>query len=291
MTSFNLKSFLRVWKQVLWNLFLIALGCELCVVAVNGILIPRQFLSGGFTGMSLALHYIAPSLPVAVYYFILNIPVFALGWVYVGRRFFLYSIAGMVMFSAALALTKITLPVYDKILSALLAGIISGVGSGLILRSLGSAGGLDILSVILLRLFSIRLGTSVLAFNSVILGAAAILFSLEGALYTLIYMYVTSHILNLVVTGLSQRKAVLIISPQWERISKDIMESIERGVTITKARGAYSGGELHTLYTVIRFQELPRVKAVIRKIDPDAFVVVMDTLEVMGRRIGNQPHW
>jgi uncharacterized membrane-anchored protein YitT (DUF2179 family) len=291
MSKFTLKSTLKMWKQLLWNLFIIALGCELCAVAINGILIPRQFLSGGFTGVALAIHYLVPSWPVAVYYFILNIPVFALGWVYVGRRFFLYSIAGMVMFSAALALTKITLPVYDKILSALLAGIISGVGSGLILRSLGSAGGLDILSVILLRLFSVRLGTSVLAFNVVILAAAGILFSLEGALYTMIYMYVTSYILNLVVTGLSQRKAVLIISPQWDRISKDIMENIERGVTITKAQGAYTGSELHALYTVISFQELPRVKAIIRKIDPDAFVVVTDTLEVMGRRIGNQPHW
>jgi uncharacterized membrane-anchored protein YitT (DUF2179 family) len=291
MSKFTLKSTLKMWKQLLWNLFIIALGCELCAVAINGILIPRQFLSGGFTGVALTIHYLVPSSPVAVYYFILNIPVFALGWVYVGRRFFLYSIAGMVMFSAALALTKITLPVYDKILSALLAGIISGVGSGLILRSLGSAGGLDILSVILLRLFSVRLGTSVLAFNVVILAAAGILFSLEGALYTMIYMYVTSYILNLVVTGLSQRKAVLIISPQWDRISKDIMENIERGVTITKAQGAYTGSELHALYTVISFQELPRVKAIIRKIDPDAFVVVTDTLEVMGRRIGNQPHW
>lgn len=136
MSKFTVKSALSLWKQVLWNLFIIALGCELCAVAINGILIPQQFLSGGFTGVALAIHYLVPSLPVAIYYFILNIPVYVLGWMYVGRRFFIYSITGMIMFSAALALTKITLPVYDKILSALLAGIISGVGSGLILRSL-----------------------------------------------------------------------------------------------------------------------------------------------------------
>jgi uncharacterized membrane-anchored protein YitT (DUF2179 family) len=279
MSNFTLKPILRIWKQVLWNLFIIALGCELCALAINGILIPRQFLSGGFTGVALAIHYLVPSLPVAIYYFILNIPVYVLGWMYVGRRFFIYSIAGMIIFSAALALTKITLPVYDKILSALLAGIISGVGSGLILRSLGSAGGLDIL------------GTSVLGFNTVILGAAAILFSLEGAIYTLIFMYVTSYVLNIVVSGLSQRKAVFIISPQWEKISKGIMEKVDRSVTITKAQGGYTGNQLNTLYTVVTFQELPRVKDLIRNVDPDAFVVVTDTLEVMGRRIGNQPHW
>ena len=291
MMKWSTNCLLRTFRDVLWNLFLIALGCELCAVAINGILIPRQFLSGGFTGMALGIHYLAPSLPVAVYYFLINIPVYALGWMYVGRRFFFYSIAGMILFSAALAWTQVTLPVYDKILSALLAGIISGAGSGLILRSLGSAGGLDILSVILLKRFSIRLGTSVLTFNTVILAAAAILFSLEGALYTLVYMYVTSHVLNLVVTGLSQRKAVFIISPHWEKISKDIIEKIERGVTITTGKGGYTGSELHTLYTVVTFRELSRLKELIRNADPEAFVVVNDTLEVMGRRIGNQPHW
>lgn len=280
-----------MWKQVLWNLFIIAVGCELCAVAVNGILIPRQFLSGGVTGMALGIHYLVPLLPVAVYYLILNIPIYVLGWMYVGRRFFIYSIAGAIIFSAALAFTNITLPVHDKILSALLAGIITGVGSGVILRSYGSAGGLDILSIILLKRFSVRLGTSVLSFNAVILGTAAVLFSLEGAIYTLIFMYVTSQVLNIVVTGLSQRKAVLIISPRWEKISKDIMEKVDRSVTITKAQGGYTGNELNTLYTVVTFQELPRVKDLIRAVDPDAFVVVTDTLEVMGRRIGNQPHW
>jgi uncharacterized membrane-anchored protein YitT (DUF2179 family) len=280
-----------MWKQVLWNLFIIAVGCELCAVAVNGILIPRQFLSGGVTGMALGIHYLVPLLPVAVYYLILNIPIYVLGWMYVGRRFFIYSIAGAIIFSAALAFTNITLPVHDKILSALLAGIITGVGSGVILRSYGSAGGLDILSIILLKRFSVRLGTSVLSFNAVILGTAAVLFSLEGAIYTLIFMYVTAQVLNIVVTGLSQRKAVLIISPRWEKISKDIMEKVDRSVTITKAQGGYTGNELNTLYTVVTFQELPRVKDLIRAVDPDAFVVVTDTLEVMGRRIGNQPHW
>jgi uncharacterized membrane-anchored protein YitT (DUF2179 family) len=280
-----------ITRQVAWNLLLISLGSFLCAVAVNSILIPQKFFGAGFTGLALVVHYIFPSLPVAVMYFILNIPVFALGWMYVGRRFFLYSIAGMLIFSGALAWTHVSLPVYDKILSALLAGIIMGVGSGVILKSLGSAGGLDILSVILIKLFSVRLGTTILAFNSLILVAGALLLSLEGAIYTLIYIYVNSHVVNVVVTGLSQRKAIFIISPEWERISHEIMEKIQRGVTILKGRGGYTGGDMQILYTVISMQELPRLKDLVRKIDPDVFVVVSDTLEVMGTRIGNQPHW
>ncbi len=291
MLTWSWKSTVRFTGQVLRNLALMALGSLLCAVAVNGILIPHQFFGAGFTGISLVIHYLAPSLPVAVLYFILNVPLFALGWMYVGRRFFLYSIAGMLIFSGALAFTHVSLPVYDKLLSALLAGIIVGTGSGIILRSLGSGGGLDILSVILMKRFSIRLGTSILAFNAFVLAAGAILFSLEMALYTLIFLFGSSYMVNLVVTGLSQRKAVLIISPQWEEISQEIMEKIQRGVTIIGGRGGYTGREEQILYTVITFRELSRIKQLISVIDPDAFVVVTDTLEVMGHRIGTQPHW
>ena len=287
----TLKSVLTPLKEVLWNLFLISLGSALCSMAINGILIPQKFYGAGFTGVALIIHYLVPSLPVAVLYFILNIPVFALGWIYVGRRFFLYSIAGMFIFTGTLVWIHISLPVHDKMLSAIMAGIIVGVGSGIILRSLGSAGGLDILSVIFLKRFSIRLGTTILAFNSLLLVAGAVFFSLEGALYTLIYIFVSSYMVNLVVTGLSQRKAVYIISPQWEEISHEIMDKIQRGVTVIKGQGGYTGRDEQILYTVISFRELPQLKQLIRGVDPHAFVVVTDTLEVMGHGIGNQPHW
>ena len=286
-----LKNLTRALPQILWNLALIALGSALCAVALNGILIPRQFLSGGFTGLSLIIHYLFPAFPLAAIYFLLNIPNFAFGWKYVGRRFFLYSGAGMFIFSAAIQTIHIPLPVYDYLLSALLAGVIVGIGSGIILKSLGSAGGTDILSVVFLKLFSIRLGTTILAFNVIILVAAAALFTLEMALYTLIYLYISSYMVNLVVTGLNQRKAVYVISPQWREISRQIIEELQRGVTILKGEGGYTGKDQHVLYTVITFRELSRLKGLIRRLDPDAFVVVSETLEVMGHRIGNQPHW
>ena len=286
-----MASTLKPFKQMVWNLSFITLGSLLCAVAINGILIPQQFLSGGFTGFALIIHYLFPMLPVGGLYFVINIPNYALGWKFVGRRFFLYSIAGLVTYSVAIELVQVNILLQDKLLSALFAGIINGAGSGIILRSQGSAGGTDILCVILLKRFSIRLGTTILAFNTVILAAAAILFSLEGALYTLVYLFVTSYTMDLVVTGLSQRKAVLIISPQWAKISNGVMEEIQRGVTVIRGQGGYTGEEQQILYTVIAFRELPRLKEMIRRIDPDAFVVVTDTLEVMGHRIGNQPHW
>ncbi|MBN1848878.1 MAG: YitT family protein [Deltaproteobacteria bacterium] len=279
-----------IWR-VIQNLGLITIGSVLCAVAINGILIPLSFLNAGFSGLALAIHYMFPFLQVSWLYFILNIPLFAIGWKYVGRRFFLYSLAGMIIFSGAIEWTHISIVVRDKILGALLAGIISGVGSGIILRSLGSAGGVDILAVIMLKRFSIRLGTTSLAFNSLLMVLGAGLFSVDVALYTLIYVFVTSYAVNFVVTGLSQRKAILIISQHWDKISREIMSNLNRGVTVIKGQGGYSGKEEHILYTVISFRELPRLKRLIHRLDPVAFVVVNDTLEVMGNRIGTQPHW
>jgi uncharacterized membrane-anchored protein YitT (DUF2179 family) len=276
---------------ILWNLLLISAGSVICAVAIKGILVPKQFLAGGVTGLALLGHYIFPSLPLGFVYFLLNIPLFVIGWMFVGRRFFWYSLAGMIVFSAVIFWPYPVFPVEDMILNALTAGIITGLGSGMILRSLGSAGGLDILSIILFKRFSIRPGTTVMTFHALMLFLALFRLPMERVLYTLIYFFINGYIVNLVVIGLSQRKAIMVISPQWKEISQQIMEKLQRGVTIVEGSGGYSGQQLHILYSVITLTELSRFKEMIRKIDPGAFVVVTETLEVMGKRIGNQPHW
>ncbi|MFO7685057.1 MAG: YitT family protein [Desulfobacterales bacterium] len=278
-------------KDILHNLVLMCIGSVICAVAIKGILIPNQFISGGITGLALIVYYIFPFLPIGVIYFIMNIPLYVLGWLSIGRRFFWYSLVGLVAFSSAVTLPLPVFQIQDKILAALLAGILTGGGSGIILRSRGSAGGLDILSIMLLKRYSIRLGTTILAFNAGLLFFAAFRFSLESALYALVYMFVTSQVLNVVVTGLSQRKAVMIISTRWADINRQIIDKIQRGVTIVRGRGGFTGQETHILYSVVTFRELSRLKEIVRQTDPGAFVVVSETLEVMGHRIGNQPHW
>lgn len=280
-----------ILKKVGWNLGLLCFGSLLAAVGVNGILVPHGFVSGGVTGVALVVHYLIPSSSVALIYVLANVPLFLAGWFFVSRRFFFYSIVGTLIFAAAIQWVRVPVPVQDQLLAALLAGLIMGAGSGIILKSLGSAGGTDILSVILLRRYSIRLGTTVLTFNILVLSAAALLFSLDAALYTLIYLFVSTKMVDLVVTGLSQRKAVFIISPLWKNISPRVLNEIHRGVTILRGQGGYSEREQQILYTVVTFRELASLKKIVRSEDPAAFVVVSDTTEVMGHRIGNQPHW
>jgi uncharacterized membrane-anchored protein YitT (DUF2179 family) len=161
----------------------------------------------------------------------------------------------------------------------------------LALRSSGSQGGIDILSVMLLKRFSISIGSTVLVISIVILLLVGLSYSLEALLYTLVVIFVSSKMVGVVVTGLSQRKAVFIISPECRQISKEILKDIRRGVTILEGKGGYSGRPEQILYTVVTLTELGDLKRLIANIDPDAFVVISDTLEVINYRIGNQPHW
>lgn len=277
--------------DIIRNLGLILLGNTLIAIAVNGIVIPHAFLSGGVTGTALLIHYLFSFLPVATLYLVLNIPLFAIGWAFVGRRFFIYSIIGMLSLTGTLEWVHVSVPLQDKLLATLFAGILTGIGGGLTLRSHGSAGGLDILSVILLKRFSISIGKTFLSINALVLVVTTFLFSLEIALYSFIYIYITTRMMELVITGISKRKAVLIISDQWAKISEEILFRMERGLTQLHGQGGYSGKAERILYAVVSMRELHRIKRIVQDIDPKAFLVVQDTLEVMGNRIGNQPHW
>ena len=148
-------------QRLLLDLVQIFLGSALCAIAVNGILIPKNFATGGITGLSLVIHNSAPFLNLGLIYLLINIPLFLLAWMSIGRRFFVYSIVGTLTFALAVAFIHYPVRIEDKILAALLAGLIYGSGAGIALRSSGSQGGLDILSVMLLRRFSMVLEKSI----------------------------------------------------------------------------------------------------------------------------------
>lgn len=277
--------------QFILDLLLIATGSVISAIAINGILVPQRFVAGGITGLALIIHSSVPAMKVEWIYIVLNIPLFAAAWMAVGKRFFFFSLVGAVSLSLSVAFVDVHIDLDDKILNALFAGIILGAAVGVTLRSSGSQGGLDILAVMLLKRFSISLGNTILFMNAIVLVLVAVFYSIESALYTLIVIYVSSKVVNIIVTGLSQRKAVFIISRKWKEISEEILSDIRRGVTIIEGRGGYRGKQESIIYTVITFPEIGELKNLIRKIDPEAFVVISNTLEVMNYRIGNQPHW
>jgi len=176
----------------------------------------------------------------------------------------------------------------DPILAALFAGIICGAVVGIILRSIGSTGGIDILAIHANQKFGFRPGSVSFVFNSLVLIVGAYFFGLEIALYTLIYVFTSSRVLDAVLTGFNQRLSTMVISEKTGEMAKEIFDKVNRGVTFLKGKGAYTGKERDVLFTITTLTELPKLKDIIFAIDPGAFVVVNNTVEVLGKRHGSR---
>ncbi len=268
------------------NLGLIALGCLIFIVGMNGILVPNGFLSGGVVGLAILIHYLFPLAGVGLVYFLLNVPLLILGWLNISRRFMLFTLFGTLFFSVAAATYfPEFFEIKDPILAALTGGVICGVGAGLILRSLGSAGGTDIISVYLHNKYGFRVGMVTFFLSAAILLAGASLYNLEMTLYSLIYLYTQGTVTDAIMVGFNQRKTLMVISDHVQTIAQKLVQN-GRTATFFKGVGAFSGKEKDVLYTVTNFIELPQMKDFIFKQDPDAFVVVYDTLEILGKKYG-----
>jgi uncharacterized membrane-anchored protein YitT (DUF2179 family) len=266
-------------------------------IAINGILIHNQFLSGGVSGFALVIHYLFRFLPMGLMVFLMNIPIFAMGWTMMSGKFFALSLLGMLSFSFFLTITTwLHIPIDNPLLAALFAGVISGVGTGLVFRCGGSGGGTGIISMVINRHFSVRVGMVFFALNTIPLILGALLVNLEAALYSIIYVYVSGSVTDRILTGFNERRTVFIISEKSSEIAEEILDKLHRGATFFKGEGAYTHAPSNIVYCVVPLFELARLKDLISTIDPKAFVAINETMEVIGKGFApigqtlNRPH-
>ena len=253
-------------------------------ISVNGILIHHEFLSGGISGIALLIHYLVPKLSVGLMVFLINIPLFIMGWKMISGKFFFLSLLGMASFSLFLILTtKFHITVENPLLAAILAGVISGCGSGLIFRSGSSGGGTGIIAMILNRRFSVQVGIVSSIINSIPLVLGAFLLNLDSALYSIIYVFVSGSVLDRIMASFSERRGVFVISARSSEISRQILSKLNRGATLLAGRGAYSQAPMEVIYSVISLFELAKMKDLVISIDPKAFMIVNETQEVIGK--------
>jgi uncharacterized membrane-anchored protein YitT (DUF2179 family) len=275
------------FKSLAINLGLIFIGSLIYVIGMNSILIPAKLLSGGVTGIAILLYYLFPGINFGLLYFLLNIPLAIIGWIHVSKRFMIYTVIGIITFSAMASFIALPPPdITDPILSALYSGVVCGAGAGIILRSLGSAGGLDILAVVLNKKYGLRPGTVISLTNILIIGTGAFFHDFEMSLYSIIFVYTSGKVIDAVLTGFNRRKSIMIISDKPEIIAKEILVREDRGVTFFHGTGAYSGRDKKVIFTIMNLVELPKMKELVFNIDPNAFMVINDTLEVLGKRHG-----
>ena len=273
----------RFISSVVWNLVLISIGSVVFAIGVKSIVIPHGFITGGISGLTLLFYYVSGALSPGLWYLVANIPIFLVGWIHVSRRFFFYSLFGMAVLSLAIDLIQFTFPIKEPILAVLAGGALMGAGTGTILHSLGSAGGLDIIGIILNQKFNVRIGTFYFAFNAILFAFSFGFLDADLVLYSLFASFISSQTLDYVLAMFNQRKMVIIISDATDAIARQIQSRLNRGVTFLNGSGAYTGREKRIILTVVNNYQLKRLEEAALTIDPDAFVITENTFNVLGR--------
>jgi len=270
---------------------MILAGTLLTAIGVSAFLAPHHFISPGISGLSLLLSYIT-SLPAGLYVIVLNIPIFLVGWRYVGRTFAMGSVTGTVVLSVFLMQTDWMIMMGwapEPMMSAMVGGVLSGAGTGLLFRANSSHGGTDIIAAVVKRKWSYSIGSVVFFFNGIFVLLLAYYFGLDAALYSILAQFCSAMALDKVMLGFDHSRAVFIVTTKPKEISGYITGTLGRGVTMIDGTGAYSGKEKTVLFCVISLRQLARVKIVVESQDKKAFMTVAQVSEVIGRGFTTLP--
>lgn len=264
----------------------VLLGALVQAFAMRLFLVPGQLVSGGISGAAQIINHFAP-IPIGLMVFIGNIPLFVLGWRFLGGpRFALRTAVAVGAFSLLTDLLVFVIPAQgmtqDNVLNALFGGVLLGVGLGLVYRGGGTSGGSDILGRILNHRLGISISAAYLITDSLVVLAGGFAFSWENALYGMVVIYVSGLAAEMISEGSGIFRTAIIISGKHEAIAREVMNAMERGVTVLSGKGAYTGSDRPVLYCVITRSEVNQLKQMVKEIDPQAFMVIGVSHEALG---------
>ena len=264
----------------------IALGSALYSLSFDWFYVPNQIGFGGLTALGMILNYFSPAIPIGMVVLVLNIPLFLLGWKFIGGRLLVFSLYAMFLSSVFIDLLTALRDwqSMEPLLACIFGGLLVGVSLGLVFRQGATTGGTDLLARLLkLKLAWLPMGRLLMGIDlTVILTAAAVFGTLYAALYGLVALYVSTIVMDGVLYGLDTAKVAYIISDKNAEISESIVRDLDRGVTILHGRGAYTGKEREVLMCAFKQREIAAIRAAVKKIDPSAFLIVCNAYEVLG---------
>lgn len=280
----------RLTRRDAKDVLLILLGSAVNSAGFAFLTYPNSIVSGGVTGIAQIINLLW-GLPVGVLVIAMNIPLFAVAWKKFGVRFIVYSLIGMVsnsvfidLFNALhLSLTN------DMLLAAVFGGVVKGLGAGMVFYPGATTGGSDIGARLLRRRFPyVNFGTLSLGLDVVVVTAFAIVFRrVDSALYTVITMFVTSRVVNLILYGLANSGVCYVVTTEPHAIAKAVGEKLHRGATILRGEGAYSGSERDVLLCAVKRSQIPALRRIVSGIDENAFVIVTESHEVFGKNFAS----
>ncbi|CCO07592.1 YitT family protein [Desulforamulus hydrothermalis] len=262
----------------------VTVGVILTAVGLDAFLVPAKIAAGGLSGVATIFYHIA-QWPVGLSMLVMNVPLFIWSVIRLGWRFTVNSVYGTVALSVFVDLLAPYLPLLteDLLLASLYGGVLSGIGLGLVFRFNGTTGGTELLAAILRSYMGINIGQLLFIIDGLVVLWAGIVFnSAELAMYALITIFLTAWIIDLVIEGFSSAKAFLIITRKADAIARGIIQELDRSATAWKATGMYSGQEQEVLVSVVGRAEVSRLKELVKKEDPGAFIILADVHEVLG---------
>jgi uncharacterized membrane-anchored protein YitT (DUF2179 family) len=265
------------------DLALIVVGCLLTSAAVDIFLDPNNVVPGGFTALSIFANRLW-GWPVGITMFIMNLPFLLAGIRVLGIAFGPKTLLAATLSSLFIDLLRPILPVVrgEPILYILYGGLMYGFGMGLVFRANATSGGTETPAKLLEHFRGIRMSRSLLAMDAVILVLAAWIFGLAPALYALIVAWVIARVIDAVEAGFSASDTAFIITGDIQSVSTAIMDELERGVTLLRGEGGFTGSERTVLLTVVNRRQVSHLREIVSRVDPDAFVVISPSSEVLG---------
>lgn len=280
----------KVLDIIVDNLFWL-LGCISYSAGVTMFAVPNNLAQSGMTGVAIILNYLFHT-PIGITNFCLNVPLFILAWIFLGRNFTLKTLWVTTMLSGVMdvmtALIKRgILPAYDsgdKILACLFCGLLCGFGLSMAFLRNATTGGTDIIMRLLKRkLPHFSMGKLIMILDAAVVITAAIVFkSAESALYAAVLIFVSSTVVDRILYGASNGKILLIFTDKAHEVSSMITSNMRRGVSILPAEGGYTGESKNMLIVVCRSDEVAKVRKLIKNADPHTFIVVTEAKEILG---------
>lgn len=274
------------WKQLIWNWASILFGNALYSLAVALFLEPAGLITGGATGIALAIGRLT-GLSVSGLLFFINLAMLVWGWVVLGRAFALNTLASSVLSPAFLALfegmANGRVLTEDIFLCTVFAGLGIGVSLGIVIRSGASTGGLDIPPLVLNKWFKLPVSATMLAFDIMVLLMQAVFSPMPQMLYGIVMVLIHTIVMDKMLMMGASRTEVKIISSQSDTICAAILEQLDRGVTILHGEGGYTHESSAVLLSIVSNRELPRLEKLAHSIDPTCFLIVSHVTEVSGR--------
>lgn len=272
--------------KIIKELLIISLGCAIYSFAIMHFNVPNKLAEGGGTGIALLLLY-AIGLPVSIGTILVNIPLLVIGYKMLDKKTMLYTVYGIFMLTFWIGVFEkyhIAIDIGgDRLLASVFGGIIAGIGLGIVFLAGGTTGGVDIVAKIVQLYTGSSIGRIIQMIDGVIIALTFVVVkSYPAILYTLIYIFICTKMIDYAVEGGVPGKGVMIVSSEIELITKRIQEDMNRGLTYIKGQGSYSKKDLNIGYCVVSRNEIGKVKSIVYNIDSRAFVTITEVHDIIG---------